>query len=198
MASQKVGGCTQGDYWSTQPVSHWKGAPFRLNEYMSRNRFEQISLFTSKYTINERPSYIDRFHEICQMISTLWNENIRNVFQSSWIACLDESMSIWFNRWTCPRWISVPCKKPHPFGNEYHSICCGVTGIMFRVDLVEGKDRPRERPPPPNEHSNLGSTVSLLLCMCKPLLYATSGKVVVLGSGFCVLKGIIKLAEFGV
>ena len=148
MASQKVGGCTQGDYWSTQPVSHWKGAPFRLNEYMSRNRFEQISLFTLKYTINERPSYIDRFHEICQMISTLWNENIRNVFQSSWIACLDESMSIWFNRWTCPRWISVPCKKPHPFGNEYHSICCGVTGIMFRVDLVEGKDRPRERPLP--------------------------------------------------
>jgi len=65
---------------------------------------------------------------------------------------------------------------------------------MFGINLVEGKDRPRERPA--DENANLGSTVSLLLRMCKPL-YST-GKVMILDSGFCVLKGIIKLAECGV
>ena len=191
MASQKVGGCTRRDYWSSEPVSTWKGAPFRCNEYMSRTRFEQI-LSNLKYTVNEPPSYIDRFHEIRQIV-TAWNDNIQQVFQSGWITCLDESMSIWFNRWTCPGWMFVP-RKPHPFGNEFHTICCAITGIMFGIDLVEGKDRPKEKPA--DENANLGSTVSLLLRMCKPI-YST-GKVVVLDSGFCVLKGIIKLAECGV
>ena len=190
MATQKVGGCSRRDYWSEEPISHWNGAPFRLNSYMSRNRFEQI-ISNLKYTVKPQ-SYIDRFHEIRQIISC-WNTNIQSVFKSGWVTCLDESMSIWFNRWTCPGWMFVP-RKPHPFGNEYHTICCGVTGIMFGIDLVEGKDRPTERPL--DENANLGSTVSLLLRMCKPLY--SSGKVVVLDSGFCVLKGIIKLAECGV
>ena len=190
MATQKVGGCSRRDYWSEEPISHWNGAPFRLNSYMSRNRFEQI-ISNLKYTVKPQ-SYIDRFHEIRQIISC-WNTNIQSVFKSGWVTCLDESMSIWFNRWTCPGWMFVP-RKPHPFGNEYHTICCGVTGIMFGIDLVEGKDRPTERHL--DENANLGSTVSLLLRMCKPLY--SSGKVVVLDSGFCVLKGIIKLAKCGV
>jgi len=158
---------------------------------MSRNRFEQI-ITNLKYTFIEPQPYVDRFHEIRQII-TSWNETIHSVFQSGWVTCLDESMSIWFNRWTCPEEVFVP-RKPHPFGNEYHTICCGVTGVMFGNDHVESKDRPRERPA--DENANLGSTVSLLLRMYKPL-YST-GKVVILDSGFCVLKDIIKLAECGV
>ena len=65
---------------------------------------------------------------------------------------------------------------------------------MFSIDLVEGKERPREHSQ--DENANLGSTVSLLPRMCNPLY--SSGKVVVLDSGFCVLKGIIKLAKCGV
>jgi hypothetical protein len=54
--------------------------------------------------------------------------------------CLNESMSIWFSRWTCPGWVFCP-QKPHDKGNEYHSACCGLTGVMFSIELVEGKDR---------------------------------------------------------
>jgi hypothetical protein len=28
-------------------------------------------------------------------------------------------------------------------GNEYHSICCGLSGIMYAIELVKGKDHPK-------------------------------------------------------
>jgi len=114
------------------------------------------------------------------------------VFSCSWVACLDESMSLWLNRWTCPGWTFVP-RKPWSMGNEYHSMCCGMTSIMFANDLVEGSDRPKELPSLDPE--NKGPTVSLLLRICKPLY--TKGTIVILDSGFCVLKGIVELMKKG-
>ena len=83
-------------------------------------------------------------------------------------------------------------RKPRPFGNEYHTICCGISGILFKMQLVEGKDRPKELSSPPKNKK----TTSLLLDLCKDL-YGT-GKVVVLDSGFCVLEGLIALKKLGV
>ena len=79
-------------------------------------------------------------------------------------------------------------------GNEYHSMCCGVTSIMFSIDLVEESDRPKEVPPFHPEKK--GPTVSLLLRMCKPLY--TKRAIVILHSGLCVLKGIVDLMKKGV
>ena len=42
----------------------------------------------------------------------------------------------------------------------------------------------------------LGNSVDLMLRMCKPIF--STGKCVVLDSGFCVSKGITALLEFGV
>ncbi len=53
--------------------------------------------------------------------------------------CLDKSMYIWFQQWTCPGWMFFP-RKPHPFGNQYHTACCGLSGILFFMEMVEGKD----------------------------------------------------------
>ena len=79
-------------------------------------------------------------------------------------------------------------------GNEYHSICCGLSGIMFAIKLVEGKDKPRMKPTDlTNTH---GKTVGLLLCLCKPLF--RRGTIVIIDSGFYVLKGIIELRKNGV
>jgi hypothetical protein len=101
-------------------------------------------------------------------------------------------MSAWTNRYTCPGYMYVP-RKPWPQGNEYHTACCGTTGILFRAELVEGKDHP---PHVPVEFPELGKTVGLLLRMTKPLWH--KGHVVVLDSGFCVLEGIARLREKGV
>ena len=112
---------------------------------------------------------------------------------SGWIQCLNESMSVWLNQFTCPGFMFVP-RKPWPFGNEYHTICCGLSGILFRLEIVEGRDFPTERERP--EFDEEGKTVGLLLRLTRPLW--NQGKIVVLDSGFCVLKGIVELKKKGV
>lgn len=184
-------GHSRHEHWSSREVDDFRGAPVRFHRWMSKRRFDAI-LLAMEYTDLPAPSCRDRFHRVRQMIAA-WNENMTECFLPSWVSCLDESMSPWTTRWTCPGWMFVP-RKPHPIGNEYHSVCCGETGIMWGIELVEGKDAPPERPrDPTNEH---GKTCGLLLRMCKPIYMR--GMVVILYSGFCVLKGLIELSKKGV
>ncbi|KAL7490043.1 hypothetical protein ACHAW6_015780 [Cyclotella cf. meneghiniana] len=53
-------------------------------------------------------------------------------------------MSTWTNKWTCPGYVFCPW-KPKGKSNEYHTICCRLTGIMCRREIVEGKDFPRSK-----------------------------------------------------
>ena len=117
---------------------------------------------------------------------------MKETFIPSWVSCLDESMSPWTNKFTCPGFIFCP-RKPHNKGNEYHSIACGESRIMFAIDLREGKDHPKEKK---LEFSNFTATVSLLLRLCKGLI--GTGKVVILDSGFCVLRGLVELRKRGI
>ena len=181
-----VGNYQRREFWSSQPISVDHGAPYRFHHWMSGRRFETI-MSGLTFTSREPPAYKDKFWEVRQMLD-VWNTYMHDNFRPSWVSCLDESMSIWFNRWSCPGWIFCP-RKPHPFGNEYHTIGCGDSTIMFNVLLMEGKDRPKELP------AEQG-TKSLLLKMCK-VLFGT-GKIVVLDSGFCVLAALVALRNFGV
>ena len=64
---------------------------------------------------------------------------------------------------------------------------------MFGIELVEGSDHPPERPS--QDPNRFGPAVSLLLRMCESIY--NSGCVVILDSGFCVLKGIVELYKRG-
>ena len=83
-----------------------------------------------------------------------WNKNMAEQFTPSWVSCLDESMSPWTNKYTCPGWMFVP-RKPHPFSNEYHSVCCSTSGIMWGMELVEGKDAPCAVEHPKPKHKTM-------------------------------------------
>ena len=156
---------------------------------MSRRRFETI-LNALSFTNKDPPLFIDKFWQVRDMLFA-WNENMAAIFKSGFVTCLDESMSSWINKFTCPGWIFVP-RKPRRFGNEYHTICCGICGILFALKLVEGKDHPVELPSPPDNKK----TTHLLLELCRSLY--GSGKMVVLDSGFCVLQAIIEFKKVGV
>ena len=119
--------------------------------------------------------------------------NMKDNFIPGYMNCLDESMSMWTNKFTCPGFMLIP-HKLWPFSNEYHTICCCLSGIMWGIDLVEGKDCPPQLGI--QQYNNFGSTVGLLLCMLSPIYH--KGFVVLLDSGFCVLKGIIELRKKGV
>jgi hypothetical protein len=63
-----VGIDNRADWWSSSPIDMLSGAPFRLNAYMSRKRFDEI-MSALKYTDKEAPTtFVDRFHEVRQMI----------------------------------------------------------------------------------------------------------------------------------
>mmetsp|Transcript_29007 Transcript_29007/g.44579 ORF Transcript_29007/g.44579 Transcript_29007/m.44579 type:complete len:123 (+) Transcript_29007:326-694(+) len=111
-------------------------------------------------------------------------------FSSGWMTCLDKYMSPWMSQFTCPGFMFVP-RKPWPFGNEWHTIACGHSNVLFQVELVKGKDFPKEQPMP--EFNELGKTVGLLLCLTKPLW--GTGKIVILDSGFCVLQGLLSFVS---
>ena len=179
------------EFWSSKAIEAFEGTPYRFNAFMSRPRFEAI-LAALQFTDRKPPSYKDRFWEVRQMIDE-WNSNMRFKFSPSWISCLDESMSKWVGKFTCPGFCCVP-RKPWPLGNEYHTISCGKSGILYAMEMVEGKDTPKEAPP--KDYSPLGKTVGLLLRLTRPLW--GSSKVVVLDSGFCVLQGIAELRKKGV
>ena len=185
-----IQGFQRRDFWSTQVIDTFETAPFRFNEIMSRDRFDNI-LKALTYTDRVPPVYKDPFWEVRQLIEA-WNQNMTENFIPSWILCLDESMMRWINKYTCPGFMFVP-RKPWPFGNEFHTIACGISGILWRLEIVEGKDQPAQEKKEFSEH---GKTVGLLLRLTKPIW--GTGSVVVLDSGFCVVKGIVALKKKGI
>jgi hypothetical protein len=185
--------CDLKEFWSKEAPTLWSSAPFRVNSYMPRRRFEDISSALSSCLTDEpSPPFLDPYHRVRQLIDA-WNENMTEKFSPSWISVLDESMSVWTSKYSCPGWMVVP-RKPHPFGNEYHTVACAKSGVLWQVELVEGKDRPRQLGPP--EFHDLGKTVGLMLRLTRPIWH--TGKHVVMDSGFCVLKGIIEMRKKGV
>ena len=123
-----------------------------------------------------------------------WNDHMSDSFVPAWALCLDKSMSIWHSPYTYPGWVFCPC-KPRPFGNKYHSMCCGESGVMINEEMVKGKDCPRDLGASEfDDHA--GKTVGLLLRMLKK--YFSTGRYVILDSGFCVLKGIVEVKKKGI
>lgn len=139
-----------------------------------------------------KPTQFDHFWEIRKLVDE-WNNNMTNQFSPSWVVCLDESMSKWINKWACPGFICIP-RKPWPFGNEWHTIACGKSGILFFVELVKGQDRPAWMGNKKYDEKG-GPTVGLMLRMTEPIWH--SSRVVVMDSGFCVLLGVIELKKKG-
>jgi hypothetical protein len=183
-------GFSRNQFWSAKEIDDFEGAPVRLSCWMSMNRFNKI-LAALKYTDEDLPTYSYPFHQVRQVIRA-WNENMEKIFRPGWISCLDESMSPWSSKWTCPGWMFVP-RKPHPMGNEYHSVCCGLSGVMWAIELVEGRDAPPERTGV--QFAEKPKTVALLLRLCSSIF--GSGNVIILDSGFCSKTKVPKCPKKG-
>ena len=78
-----------------------------------------------------------------------------------WINVLEEIVMEWFNKYS-PCFMCVG-RKPHPFGNESHTIYCGLTSILRRAKIVEGKYCPSQICE--KQHHEHGKTAGLMLGM---------------------------------
>ena len=104
-------------------------------------------------------------------------------------------MSMRMNKFMRPGFIFCP-RKPHPKCNEYHTICCGESGIMDGWDIVEVRDHPIPMGRAEFETSPNIKTVGLMLRL--PRAPWSTGKAVIMDSGFCVLKGLLETRKRGV
>ncbi len=108
------------------------------------------------------------------------------------VSCIDESMSTWINKYTFPSFVSCSMKQ-WPFGNKYHTIADALSGILYDLKIVKGKDLPHKMRP---EFDEMGTTISLLVCLTKRLWH--TDKIVLLDSGLCGLQGLVELKKWGV
>ena len=152
------------EFLETSPIGAFHGAPLHLGVWMTQTRFEAI-LSALTFTDIASPTFINKFSEVRQMVE-VWGMNMKDNFLPGYMNCLDESMSVWTNKFTCPGFMFVP-RKPWLFSNEYHTVCCCSSGIMWGIDLVEGKDRPQQLGI--QQYNNFGSTIGLLLRMLSPI-----------------------------
>ena len=108
---------------------------------MSGKRFNQIGECIRLRKKEDIPCQRDKFCWVRELIDG-FNQNMTKVFSASWIICVDESMVVFYNKYA-PGWIAVK-RKPHPLGNEYHTTACCDTKIIIWIEIVEGKDKPKE------------------------------------------------------
>jgi len=100
----------RNSFWSMSEISPFYGAPFRVNKIMSRYRYDSI-VAALQFTNKDPPTtYQDMFWEVWDIVEA-WNNNMETNFSPSWISCLDESMSKWLLKYTCPGYMCVP-RKP--------------------------------------------------------------------------------------
>ena len=158
-----INGPDQSGFWSMTEVDCFVGVPLRLGGFMSRKRFDMI-LNALAITSRSPPAFRDRFWQV-HVILEAWNANMTEQFTPSSFSCLDDSMSTWTNKYSCPGWMFMP-RKRWPFGNEYHTVCCSLSGILWQMELVEGKDSPSQLVP---KFNNQGKTVGLLLRVLGPI-----------------------------
>ena len=118
------------EVWATHTINAFHGAPLHLGIWMSRKCFNTI-LSALSFTDAIPPTFLDKFWR-----SDRWlrrggggGVNIVENFVPGYMNCLDISISIWTNKFTCRGFMFIPC-KPWPFGNKYHTVCCCTSGIM--------------------------------------------------------------------
>ncbi len=123
---------SKADFWDEKPYNPRSNlCPYQFSLLMNKTRFNEITS-ELRFTNRAPPTYRDRFWEVREMVRE-WNKNMWAFFIPSWMIYLDESMSIWFQRWTCCGWVFCPC-KPHPLvmNTIQHVVDCRVSCFPWR------------------------------------------------------------------
>ena len=184
------------DFWTRPDDERRSGVwdPPYLGQYMSRNRFDLILQHLTLRN-DAPPAYKDRFWTV-RLLYDAYNTMMGDdgLFSPSWLVCLDESMMAYLDAY-CPGWMTVK-RKPHPYGNEIHTIACAESHIIFWMELVEGQSRPKEGPfRKAPLADDLGKTAALVVRMTTSI--HGSGRVVALDSGFGYLPSVKELLARG-
>ena len=168
--------------------------PPYLGVYVTGKHFEQINSHLT-LTMQELPkTYRDRFWWVRPLIDA-FNKETQEDFIAGWLIVLDKSMVVFLNKYA-PGWTVVK-RKPHPMGNEYHTTACCNTKIIFHIEIVEGKDQPKEGPHATGKfEEEFGSKMGALVVRMMEGVRG-SGRCVILDSGFGYVPSVVQLKNKG-
>ena len=89
------------------------------------------------------------------------------------------------NKFMCPDFFLCPC-QPNPKGNEYHTICCGESGILYGWEIVQVRDHTIPKGRSEFETITNMKTSGIMFRLTRALW--STGKAVIMDIGLCVLK----------
>ena len=81
-------------WWSPKPVSIHEGAPIRMQKNIALRRFKSIT-YAMRFTNKPYFSFLDRFHDVRQMINN-FNVHYLENYTTSWLSCLGELMNLFW------------------------------------------------------------------------------------------------------
>ena len=162
-----------------------------FGRYMKLYRFRDIMSAMSCVTYSASASMTDPWWKVRPLIQG-FNENRRKSFHSSWLVCIDESMSAY--RGDDLPHTSFIQRKPEPVGTELTTMCDRVSKIMVFMELQEGKAAMALKP----FHNDLGATAACTKRMIVIGGLEGSGKVAVVDSWFASRKTLLALHDVGV
>ena len=118
-----------------------------------------------------------------------WNENMCKAFVPGRVLTVDESMGAWLGR-GMPGLMTVR-RKPTPTGREAHTTACAISGLIVFYEIYEGKARMENK-----EFVDVaGKNPAKALRCVKP--WFSTGRVVILDSGFASVKCALELMDKG-
>ena len=186
------------DFFTPHAVSLTNPAPF-LADYMTHARFKEINaaLRTAPASAGGPP---DKFYLVRKMLESWQHHQNTYGIHPGHICCTDESMMEWMNKY-CPGWQYVE-RKPMPWGNLFHTCACAISGVIFSLEIMEGKDRPPWKPKEEFEDRFNTNAITktkvggLIMRMAKPLFKRKC--IVVHDSGFSCVPAMKELLKEGV
>ena len=96
-------GWTVDQFWNYDTIPRDQEedpCPYNFRTFMSKRYFLSINRYLVFKNV-QKPAFVDKFWPIRRMIKS-WNNHMAGIFLCTWVICLDESRSIWHNKWTCP------------------------------------------------------------------------------------------------
>ena len=178
---------------------YWRGK-MGFRKYMSENRFEQILRAFALPTWQRNHEKWggaagnkmkhDRFLHCRRYLDDVKAAWIKAITPGGWL-CLDESMTAWLGLTILmPGW-KVIKRKPHPFGLEFKTVCCAVTGVMINMEPQEGKDIMKWHP----YVKEVNKSSAWCLRLCSPWFW--SKRTLVADAAFGQVRAVVALMEKG-
>jgi len=194
MAVQSRRGDT-ADYWQKTQQPGYVSVPPNFGKLtnMSRHRFQLLTSCLAMTNDVERSD--DPWSPVRPFLKA-FNIQRRSKFVSGELLVVDECMSAWHGRQGkychegIPHLTKIP-RKPEGIGAELKAVACSTTGLLLRLEVMEGKQRQSQKP----YASEFGEGTAVVLRLTHD--FKGSGRTVIGDSAFSSVRTLIALKQRG-